>query len=245
LKINEWLATNSAPGGAHKDWLEIYNPDPTNIISLDYLVIWDKDDRRFHPPDNNPDISGPTPVPPLSYIAPLGFIQFICSGDIKDDANNLNFGISSGSEHGAVPGVQDTLSIWSVDRWTKIDYVESTLFRAADWSQGRVPDGSSRIGFFPNPTPGEPNFGPIPEININELLSHTDPPLEDAVEFQNVTSEPVDMSYWWMSNERNTPKKYQFPAGTKVPPGGYYVVYEKDFNNTNLLGNRAFTFNSA
>src|SRR5206468_3447679 len=134
LKINEWLATNSA--GASKDWLEIYNPDPTNIVSLDYLVIWDKDVSRFAPPTNNPRISGPTPVPPLSYIAPLGFIQFICSGDIKDDANNLNFGISSGSEHGAVPGVQDTLSIWSVDRWTKIDYVESTLFRAADWSQG-------------------------------------------------------------------------------------------------------------
>src|SRR6266487_102820 len=44
LKINEWLATNSA--GPTKDWLEIYNPD-TNIVELSYLVFWDKTNTLF------------------------------------------------------------------------------------------------------------------------------------------------------------------------------------------------------
>src|SRR5206468_13037496 len=44
LKINEWLATNSA--GPTKDWLEIYNPDP-NIVDLPGLVIFDNPGNLF------------------------------------------------------------------------------------------------------------------------------------------------------------------------------------------------------
>jgi hypothetical protein len=243
LKINEWLATNSA--GHKKDWLELYNPDPTNIIALDNLVIWDKDVNIWAPVVDDEERTGPTPLKPLSYLGPLGYVQIFCSGDAIEDANNLNFGISS--TRAPVNGILETLTLYNPDRTklTSIDAVNSTLFHAQNISEGRVPDGSSRIGIFPNPTPGEANFGPIPEIIINEVLSHTDLPLEDAVEFYNPTTNAVNMGYWWMSNRRNTPKMYQFPNPTIVPPLGYYVIYEKDFNNTNLLGPRAFTFNSA
>ncbi|HEU0011850.1 MAG TPA: lamin tail domain-containing protein, partial [Verrucomicrobiae bacterium] len=245
LKINEWLATNSA--GPHEDWLEIYNPD-TNIVELSYLVIWDKPESLFSPPDLQHNEGGPKPVPALSYIAPLGYVQFFCSGDIRSAANNLNFSISSGTGNGpSASGILDTLYLHAPppSRATIIDVVQSRLFQARNISEGRVPDGSSRIGVFPNPTPGEANFGPIPEININEVLSHTDPPLEDAVEFQNVSTNVVDMSYWWMSNRRNHPKLYQFPPGTLVQTGAFLVVYEHEFNGPQVPVERRFTFNSA
>src|SRR5262249_58407033 len=122
------------------------------------LAIWDKPDSRYLLPDANPQRSGPTPVPPLSYIGPLGYVQFFCSGDIRNDANNLNFGISSGSD--TVPplnGILDSMYMYAVDRNTIIDVVHSRLYRARNISEGRVPDGSDRIGVFPNPTPGDAN----------------------------------------------------------------------------------------
>ena len=61
---------------------------------------------------------------------------------------------------------------------------------------------------------------------VNELLSHTDPPLEDAVEFLNVGAASVDISGWWISNARLDPMKARIPPGPAIPPGGMRVVYE-------------------
>ena len=122
--------------------------------------------------------------------------------------------------------------------------VGAQLFRRPGYSQGRIPDGETNLFIFSNPTPEESNVAPIPEINITEILTHTDPPLEDAVELQNVTGTNVNIGYWWLSNNKFNPKKYQIPANTIIPPGGFHVIYEKDFNNSNLLV-QPFTFNSA
>src|SRR5207249_7729709 len=54
LRINEWLATNSA--GANKDWFEIYNPD-TNVVLLGGLVFTDS--------NFNPGVFTLKPVNPL------------------------------------------------------------------------------------------------------------------------------------------------------------------------------------
>ena len=90
---------------------------------------------------------------------------------------------------------------------------------------------------------------------INEALTHTDPPIEDAIELYNPTTDPVDISNWWISNERDNPKKFRVPANTlPIPPGGYKVFYEQrgvttvphiGFNQSGTGNFPDFTLNSA
>jgi hypothetical protein len=69
-------------------------------------------------------------------------------------------------------------------------------------------------------------------VVISEILTHTDPPAVDAVELHNPTPGLADISHWLLSDDRNFPNKYAVPARTVLPPGGYAVFTEKDFNPT-------------
>src|SRR6185295_15064127 len=68
---------------------------------------------------------------------------------------------------------------------------------------------------------------------INEVLTHTDLPLEDAIELRNLSSQSVNLSGWWLSDDRGTLQKYQIPSGTTLPGNGYVVIYETHFTNRN------------
>jgi hypothetical protein len=64
-----------------------------------------------------------------------------------------------------------------------------------------LPDGlSSVVSFVETPTPGDSNFLPLPNVVVNEVLTHTDPPLEDAIELRNVTA--VGREHWGLVSER-------------------------------------------
>tara|TARA_B100001287_G_scaffold9437_1_gene7295 strand:+ start:10345 stop:12078 length:1734 start_codon:yes stop_codon:yes gene_type:complete len=67
-------------------------------------------------------------------------------------------------------------------------------------------------------------------VYINECLSHTDLPNIDAVEIYNASNNSVDISYWYVSDDRSNLKSYQFPNGSIIEPGGYLVIDENDFN---------------
>jgi hypothetical protein len=82
-------------------------------------------------------------------------------------------------------------------------------------------------------SPGAAGVGPLRTVAINELLTHTDPPLVDAVELLNRTSEPIDVAGWYLSDTRDNFFLYRFPLGqqwTVIPPGGYLVIDESHFN---------------
>lgn len=237
LKINEWVCTNTFG----TDWLEVFNPD-TNIVELGGLVFTDDQVGR---------VGFVRAVPDRSYIAGQSFIRFWCDSLASKDADHLDFSLSSGSELSVPPvnGILDRIYLFARDRFTVIDnvIVGAQLFRRPGYSQGRIPDGGTNLFVFSNPTPEDSNTAPIPEININELLAHVDPPLEDALELQNVTSTNVDISYWWITDNKFKPKKYWIPAGTIVPAGQFAVFYEYQFNSSNdpvhVLD--PFNFNSA
>jgi len=218
LVFNEWMA-NASPA---EDWLEIYNT--TNLpVAIGDLVFTDQIET---PPTNRA-------LPALSFIAANGFIQFIADDLRTSAADHLDFKLSSTSG--------ETLTLYAKNR---IDVLDRVTFgpQTLNISQGRLPDGGTNIIFFrPNfPTPAESNFLAITNVVVNELLTHTDPPLEDAVELFNPTAQPVDISYWWLSNNRDDPMRYRIPAGTVIPPGQFKVIYEYQFNSNGL----GFTFNS-
>ena len=58
----------------------------------------------------------------------------------------------------------------------------------------------------------------LTSIVINEVLSHTDPPLVDAIELFNPSASSVDISWWFLSDRRNDPRKFRIPDGTVIEP---------------------------
>jgi hypothetical protein len=82
------------------------------------------------------------------------------------------------------------------------------------------------------------NFAPIV---INEALTNSVLPLKDTIEIHNPTGAPVNIGDWWLSDDRDTPRKYRIPAGTTIPANGYLVFDETQFNPTPGVGN-SFAF---
>ena len=97
----------------------------------------------------------------------------------------------------------------------------------AQWRASRDPNGS--------PGANDPFLFPL--VVINELLANPAPGQSDAVELFNPSAETANVSFWWLSNTVGTPKKYQIPAGTTIPAGGFLVVREEQFNTTPGVGN--------
>jgi hypothetical protein len=93
-----------------------------------------------------------------------------------------------------------------------------------------------------NGTPGG-GVGQAPTVVINEVLAHSDAPLEDAIELHNLGQAPVDLGGWFLSDSANNLRKYRIPDGTTIAPGGYLVFYEKAFRLDN--GDNGFSLSSA
>jgi regulation of enolase protein 1 (concanavalin A-like superfamily) len=62
------------------------------------------------------------------------------------------------------------------------------------------------------------SYAPDPQrsVVINEFLAHTDPPLADFVELFNTSTQPVDISGCWLSDDFGT-NKFRIPNGTVLP----------------------------
>ena len=98
-----------------------------------------------------------------------------------------------------------------------------------------------RASANPGGSPGEDDPTPpdFPAIFVNEILTHTDLPEKDAIELYNASDNEVDISGWFLSDDRNNPEKFKIPANTTIPANGYVVFTEDDFN----VGVTAFSFN--
>ncbi|PYJ00660.1 MAG: hypothetical protein DME25_20130, partial [Verrucomicrobia bacterium] len=111
-------------------------------------------------------------------------------------------------------------------------------------SEGRFPDGSTNITRFPDTaTPGARNLLPLAGVVINEVLTQSDVPFEDAIELRNLTAGAVDLSYWYLSDSQKEPRKFRIPNGTFLAPGGFLVFYENQFNPI-TGGNPSFALSS-
>jgi len=221
LRINEWL-TQPVSGD---DWFEIYN---TNALPVEMSGLYLTDDlslvgqSRFR-------------VPALSFIGGNGWVKWVADGNAGNGFNHVNFALEA---QGA------SLRIYSAS----FTIIDSAYFGAQSpgVSAGRLPDGSATFVSFPNsPTPGEANYVAVQNAIINEVLTHTDPPLEDAIELFNPTTVPANIGGWYLSNSRSNYKKYRIPNDTTVPPGGFAVFYENQFNDPALAGPNAFELSAS
>jgi hypothetical protein len=219
LKINEWMADPNSG----EDWFEIHNPNQ-QPVALGGLVLTD---------DLNDHVK--SLIPALSFISAglQGFARFEADNLPGLGANHVSFRLSADGE---------SLGIISAGG----SVIDSVTFgaQAEGVSQGRLPDGGPGIvSFTDTATPGESNFLPLPNVVINEVLTHTDLPFEDAIELHNPSAVGVDISGWYLSDSQNNPFKFVIPANTVIPAGGYVVFYENEFNTFNP--NTPFSLSSA
>ena len=221
LKINEWMA---APSGNDEDYFELFN-GATNPVALAGLVLGDAGLVE-------------TTIPALSFIGAEGngFAAFTADDNVAAGADHVGFKLAASG---------DSLRV-KYGNGVIIDLVTFGA-QATGVSEGRLPDGGTEIRSFPgHPTPGEPNFGRITNLVVSELLTHTDPPLEDAVELFNVTDQPVNIGGWYLSDKFSDLTRYRIPNGTVVPAHGYKVIYEFQFNAANGVNpTEPFTYNAA
>ena len=205
LVINEWMAN-----GRGSDWIELHNP-LTMPVRMDGLYLTD-------------DISsvGRTKfeITRLNYIAGGGFVKWIADADLAKGGDHVNFSLSTLGEPIAL--YSRTKSLLDKRQISKTIPGES---------EGRLPDGATRITKFPDtPTPGKSNYLPVQNVVINEVLTHTDPPFEDAIELRNLSGGTVDIGNWWISNSQANLKKYRIPANTTLSARGVMAFYEGQFN---------------
>ena len=112
----------------------------------------------------------------------------------------------------------------------------------ADFSLVQVnPDGAQapdkgnrwRASTSPGGSPGADDPAPtVAPIVISEVLAHTDPPQQDAVELYNPTGTNVNIGGWYLTDEADVPKKFRIPDNTVISAGARIYFDETDFNAT-------------
>ncbi len=208
LKVNEWLA-DPAPG--NDDWFEIYNPNPLPVALGGLHLTDDLNNRTKHK------------IPALSFMGTgtNAWQRFVADGNTGAGADHVSFSLRAAGEAVGL----------STEAGTLIDgYVFGQ--QIAEVSAGRFPDGSTNVvSFAGTVSPGESNWRMLTSVVINEVLTHTDVPLEDAIELHNLTAAPIDVGGWWLSDDNGTLQKYQIPSPTVIPANGFAVIYETVFTN--------------
>ena len=63
-------------------------------------------------------------------------------------------------------------------------------------------------------------------IVINEVMAHSHDELPDWIELYNTSEQPVDISGWFLSDNKSNLTKYRIAADTIIPGNGYLVFYE-------------------
>jgi len=211
LKVNEWLA-NPVPG--EDDWFEIYNPNTLPVALGGLHLTDDLNNRTKHR------------IAALSFLGTgtNAYLQIQADGNTGAGADHVGFSLRAEREDVAISTANGTL----INGHTFFVQQEGV-------SEGRFPDGNTNIVRFPGTdSPGESNWRQLTDIAINEVLTHTDLPLEDAIELRNLTGSPIDVGGWWLSDDEGTLLKYQIPPPAVIPANGFLVVYENVFTNREI-----------
>ncbi|MEM7387430.1 MAG: lamin tail domain-containing protein, partial [Verrucomicrobiota bacterium] len=205
VRINEWMARSEFR--ANDDFLELYNPS-SRPVSLGGFYL---DDRPFLVPHYH----GPHRLPPLSFIAPGGYLAFEADGNASFGPDHLNFALSSW---------RDWIGLFDANA-RPVDTVFSQ-FLTTDVSEGRTEDGGTMISLLPIPTPGGPNvlsetdLALLESLRITEIFYHSpsNPGLE-FVELRNIGDSVIPLGGVRLSEGVN------FTFGSiDLPPGAYVVV---------------------
>ncbi|HMJ89307.1 MAG TPA: lamin tail domain-containing protein [Candidatus Acidoferrum sp.] len=222
VRVNEWMP---APNTG-EDWFELYNPNPQPVAIGGHLLT----------DDLSPAGRFKSPIAALSFLGANtnGYQQFWADSAQPLGADHCNFKLSNTGEG---IGFYTPLGVL-------IDAITFTN-PLANISEGRFPDGAATILRFPGTeSPNEANYLLLTNVVINEALTHTDLPFEDAIELRNLRSTNINIGGWWLSDAKGNLRKYRIPDGTILTGNTYRVFYEYQFNNDPTNNPSAFALGS-
>jgi hypothetical protein len=204
------MAGRSPPGD--DDWFEIYNANPLPVALGGLHLTDDLNNRTKHQ------------IAPLSFLGTgtNAFQQFRADSNTGAGADHVNFSLRAAGEAVGNSTATGTL-------------IDGYAFgqQQPDVSEGRFPDGNTNVVAFPGTaSPGESNWRLLAEVAISEALTHTDLPLEDAIELQNLTDSAIDVGGWWLSDDGGALQKYQIPRLPLFLRTVSRVIYEAAFSTT-------------
>ena len=220
LRVNEWMANPSSG----EDFFELYNPN-SQPVSLGGLFLTDDLNVRDR-----------SRIRPLSFVGTGvdGFALFIADGQPTNGANHADFKLDKDGN--------ESIGLFTANG-ALIDAINFAA-QQRGISEGRFPDGATNLARFPGtPTPGESNLLPLDGVVVNEVLTHSELPFEDAIELRNITAGAIDLSNWYLTDSKKEPRKFRIPNGTILPAGGFVVFYENQFNPL-AGGNPGFALSS-
>ncbi len=84
----------------------------------------------------------------------------------------------------------------------------------------------------------QPNANPNATVVINEIMASNattaqDPQghYDDWIELFNLTSQPVDLSGYYLTDKANNPTKFRIPDGVSIPANGYLIFWADEDTN--------------
>jgi hypothetical protein len=207
ILINEVYSTGTTE---NPDWVEIYNGSATQTDISGYKIYdsggqaGTKDKKVF----------------PAGSVIPAGGFLVI----VVDDAEASGFGLSGNGEQIWLENASGTL----IDDVTFPALIENQSF-------GRFPDGSIDLQVMNTVTRGAANSNVDPEptiiILMNEIFSKGVDPDLDWVEIYNGSTVEVNISGYKIydsGGQSGVKPKKEFPAGTVIPAGGFFVIVTDD-----------------
>ena len=89
----------------------------------------------------------------------------------------------------------------------------------ASWTASRSLLGS--------PGRTEPTTVQVPNMYVNEVITNG---AADAIEIFNPNGTSIDLGGWWLTDDLGKPEKFKIPEDSIIPPNGFLVFNESDFN---------------
>ena len=155
------------------------------------------------------------------YYTPKGHIDPYTSAQMFDDGNHNDLEPNDGIYGASVPGYSSGEKVWY--------YIEA-----------RSGNSSNTATFYPAMTEVEPLSYRVQSLNseeespiiINEIMALNETILQDPqeefddwIELHNITEQNFDLSGWYLSDNPNNPRKWEFPEGSSIPANGYMIVW--------------------
>ena len=250
---NTWSAIDEAPFYTTQNYTGLaiteinYNPLASGSISGDQFEFLELKNTTA----NAMDMGGLTFTAGITYTFPTGTI--LAPGAfyvLARDATNFHNRYPSVTPNGIYTGKLDnggetiTISGPTGGAILSVDFSDNPPWPAAADGNGfsLVPnngiynssDGHNwRASANPGGSPGadDPDVS-LPGILVNEALTNSAGGLTDTIELHNPTTAAVNIGDWWLTDDRNTPKKYRIPSGTMIAANGYLSFNEAQFNPT-------------